>query len=110
MLDLVLNEYNYKMLQVESCIVLNFYDGCILSNKPRGTTRSPPAHGASREIPSQTGDPPRAAPRARKCPRQATARFNPADSFTCPPKTSWTEIEQTLPLAALPPHRPREPI
>ena len=44
MLDLVLNEYSHKMLQVESCIVLNFYAGCILSNKqmPRGTTRSPP--------------------------------------------------------------------
>ena len=35
------------MLQVESCIELYCYAGCVLSSKqmPRGTTRSPPAPG-----------------------------------------------------------------
>ena len=40
------------MLQVESCIELYCYAGCILSSKqmPRGITRSPPASSAPREL------------------------------------------------------------
>ena len=76
------------MLQVESCIELYCYAGCILSSKqmPCGTTRSPPGQRCPPENPSQTGEPPRAAPRARKCPRQTTAiMVYPVISFSCPP-------------------------
>ena len=61
--------------------------GCVSSNKrsPRGPPRPPPASGAPRVIPGQTGEPPRTAPRARKPPRQTTATMvYPVISFSCP--------------------------
>ena len=60
------------MLQVESCIELYCYAGCILSSRqmPLSTTRSPPASGAPR------GSPARQASRPAPPPKPGNAPFN----------------------------------
>ena len=68
------------MLQVESCIELYCYAGCILSSKqmPRGTTRSPPASGAPRGSPARQASRPAPLPKPGNAPaRQQPLWFTP---------------------------------
>ena len=76
------------MLQVESCIELYCYTGCILSSKkmPRSTNRSPPASGAPRGSPARQASRPAPLPKPGNAPaRQQPFMVYPVISFSCLP-------------------------
>ena len=56
------------MLQVESCIELYCYAGLSSKQMPRGTTRSPPASGATRGSPARQASCPALLPKPGNAP------------------------------------------